>query len=73
MFNLLKFLLKNLFNNYMDFKNYICIIKKKIFLVNFMRILILEYFLVWIYSKINFKYLDNRFVYLVLLNVYFIV
>lgn len=41
MFNLLKFLLKNLFNNYMDFKNYICIIKKKIFSVNFMRIFVI--------------------------------
>lgn len=30
MLNSLKFLSKNLFNNYMDFKNYTCIIKKKI-------------------------------------------
>lgn len=73
MLNSLKFLSKNLFNNYMDFKNYTCIIKKKIPPANFMRTLIPEHFLVRIHSKTNLKYLDNRSAHPVLSNVYSIV
>lgn len=61
----------------MDFKNYTCIIKKKIPPANFMRtryfLPIPEHFLVRIHSKTNLKYLDNRSAHPVLSNVYSIV
>lgn len=44
MLNSLKFLSKNSFNNYMDFKNYTCIIKKKIPPANFRTLVHLLFF-----------------------------
>lgn len=63
----------------MDFKNYTCIIKKKIPPANFRTLVDLlflpipEHFLVRIHSKTNLKYLDNRSAHPVLSNVYSIV